>query len=326
VIHRRDFITLLGGGVAWPLGARAQQPPIPVIGYLYTGSPDPVEKNLIAFRKGLSEIGFVEGRNVTIDYRWAHDDMNRLREFAADLARRRVSVIATSGTIATLAAKAATTTIPIVFTGGVDPVQTGLVQSLNRPGGNLTGVTSLAVEVGGKRIGLLHELLPGATRLAMLLVPANPTNDDHITVSRAAASALGLSIEFAEAGSGREIEAAFASLRQKEVHALAIPPLPLFNDRRVQLASLALHYRLPAIYALRANAEAGGLMSYGTDASNQLRLAGVYVGRVLKGEKPADLPVSQAVKFELVINLQTARLLGIEVPPALLAIADEVIE
>jgi putative ABC transport system substrate-binding protein len=289
-----------------------------------------VTPSLVAgFRQGLSETGFVEGRNVTIEFRWAHNDNDRLRELALDLVGRRVDVIATpNGAIPALAAKAVTTTIPIVFNaaGYDDPVKLGLVASYNRPGGNVTGVTSLLFELGGKRLGLLHELLPGATRFALLLREGAPANDYFIADLQAAASTLGFQIELLSVRSNRDIDMAFATLAQKRADALLTAPSPLFGARRLQLAILAARYAVPAMYHDRLFAEAGGLMSYGTSLADMYRQVGVYTGRVLKGEKPADLPVLQPTKYELVINLGTANALGLTIPETLLATADEVIQ
>jgi putative ABC transport system substrate-binding protein len=327
-MKRREFITLLGGAAAaWPRAARAQQPTMPVVGYLYAGSPEPTAHLVAAFRKGLGEVGYVEGQNVAVEFRWTHNDNNRLPELAADLVRRRVAVIATPGSIATaLAAKAATATIPIVFSAGADPVQAGLVASLNRPGGNITGVLTMNNEIGAKRLGLLHELLPGAARFAVLVNPSNPTAESTIADAQAAASTIGRQIEVLTASTNRDIDAAFAILMQKRVDALLVVPDPLFVNRRVQLQSLATRHAVPAIYSVRENVEAGGLMSYGSSLTDLFRQNGIYVGRILRGEKPTDLPVMRATRFEFVINLQTARLLGIDIPATLLAIADEVIE
>jgi putative tryptophan/tyrosine transport system substrate-binding protein len=327
-MRRRDFISLVGGSaVAWPLAARAQQPAMPVIGYLYLGTPEGGARFLAAFRKGLSETGFVEGQNVAIEFRWAHNELDRLAELAADLVRRRVAVITTlASNTAALAAKAATTTIPIVFQGPADPVQIGLVASLNWPGGNVTGLTSMNVEIGAKRIELLQELLPAAARFAVLVNPSNAASASVITDLQAAAAAVGRQIEFLTAGTNRDIETAFASLVQKRIDALLVMPDQFFNGRRVQIVTLAMQYAIPVLYYVRDFPEAGGLMSYGTDLTDQFRQAGIYVGRILKGEKPADLPVMQATQFEFVINLQTARTLGLTVPPTLLALATEVIE
>jgi putative ABC transport system substrate-binding protein len=328
-MQRREFITFLGGAAAaWPLAAGAQQrPTVPVIGFLQNGVPD-LNQNfgVTAFRKGLSETGYVEGRNVASEYRWAHYDNARLPNLAAELVSRRVALIAAMGsTAAALAAKAATATIPIVFTSGLDPVESGLVISLNRPGSNVTGVTTMSVDLGAKRFGLLIELLPRAKRIALLVNPDSTTTESVIADLRSAATATGHQIDVFSARSNREIDAAFANLAQKP-DAVMVAPDTLFSDRRVQLATLAAHHHVPAIYPFRRNAEAGGLMSYGTTDGESQRLAGIYAGRILKGENPADLPIQRATKFELVINLQTARTLGIEIPVTLIARADEVIE
>jgi putative ABC transport system substrate-binding protein len=310
-----------------PLVAQAQQPTMPVIGYLHAGSPEASANLVAAFRKGLSEAGYVEGQNVAIEYLWTHNDNDRLPELAADLVRRRVAVIVTPNFVAAaLAAKAATTTIPIVFGGGFDPVQAGLVASLNRPGGNVTGVNFMTVETGGKRVGLLHELLPGAARFAILVNPTNPNAEPNITEARAAASVIGRQIEVLTASTNRDIDTAFASLVQKRADALLVSPEPLFTARRVHLVTSAARHAVPAIYPNREFAEIGGLMSYGSNIADQFRQVGVYSGRILKGEKPTDLPILQPTKFEFVINLQTARTLGIAIPTTLLARADEVIE
>jgi ABC-type uncharacterized transport system substrate-binding protein len=323
-MQRRDFITLLGGAAAaWPMAARAQQPAMPVIGYLQASSAQVTAE----FRKGLSEIGYVEGRNVAIDFRAANNQVDKLPELAADLVRRRVAVILASGGAASAhAAQAATASIPIVFYGGDDPVATGLVASLSRPGGNVTGIAFLSAELGPKRLGLLKELVPGAASYAVLVNPGNPATGSIVAELRAAAATIGKQIEFFSASSNREIDAAFADLVRRGADALVIGSSFLFSNRRAQLATLAAHHRLPAIYYDRGATEVGGLMSYGASIADAARQAGIYTGRILKGEKPADLPVMQAVKFEFVINLQTARTLGLQVPPGLLAIADEVIE
>jgi putative ABC transport system substrate-binding protein len=326
-IRRREFITLLGGAaVAWPLAARAQQPTLPVIGYLDSKVAAAASYQVEAFRKGLNEAGFVEGRNVAIEFRWAEGQLDRLPALAADLVRRRVAVIVTENA-ATPAAKAATSTIPIVFVSGADPVEAGLVTSLNRPGGNVTGITSMSAELVGKRLGLLHELLPGAARFALLVDPGGPSTKFVTRAALAAASAIGRQIEVFSANTNRDIDIAFGSLIHKRwADALFVSANTLFFDRRVQLATLAARHAVPAIYGFRENVEAGGLMSYATSLTDQLRQTGIYTGRILKGEKPSDLPVMQPTKFEFVINMQTARLLGITVPPTLLATADEVIE
>jgi putative ABC transport system substrate-binding protein len=325
-MERRDFITLLGGAAAWPLTARAQQPAVLVIGYLDAGSPEPNAPFLAAFRKGLSEAGYVEGRNVAIEYRWAQGQTDHLPELAADLVRRRVSVIVTGdGTGTAQAAKAATATIPIVFMTGIDPVDSGLVAGLDRPGANVTGITHMNAQLGPKRLALLHELAPRAVRFAAL-GPSTPfPGSTDVTDLQAAASAIGGQIEILAASTSREIDAAFAGLEQKRIEGLLISPGALI-DRRAQILTLATRHGLPTIYAWRADAVAGDLISYGIVITDQFRQVGIYTGRLLKGEKPADLPIMRPTKFELIINLQTARALGIEVPPSLLSIADEVIE
>jgi putative ABC transport system substrate-binding protein len=334
-MKRRAFISVLGGAAAWPLAAmphkaRAQQTAaMPIVGILHAGVPEANILLMAAFRKGLGETGYVDGQNVSIEYRWAHNDSARLPELAADLVRRRVAVIATPiGTVAALAAKAATTTIPIVFSTGADPVQAGLVASLNRPGGNITGIVNLNVDLGAKRLGLLHELKPDAVRIALIVNPGSPiATKTTINDVQSAASTIDRRIEVFTASTSREIDAAFAGLAQGRADALLVSGAdPLFVDRRVQFATLAARHVMPAIFAAREFAEAGGLMSYGASNLDRYRHVGIYTGRVLKGEKPADLPVVRATKFELVINLQTARALGIDVPPTLLARADEVIE
>jgi putative ABC transport system substrate-binding protein len=330
-MRRREFILALGGAVAapsllWPRAARAQPPSIPIVGYVHSDSPQTAAGLLAAFREGLSETGYVEGQNVAIEYRWAENDLSRIPELVADLVRRRVAVIATPGSsAAALAAKAATTTIPIVFSLGLDPVQLGLVASLSRPGGNITGVNSMSNELVAKRLGLLHELLPTATRFAVLVNPKNPTTESLKKDVEVAAAAIGPQIEFFTASTGVDIDTAFASLVQR-ADALLVHPDNLFINRRIQLTTLAARHAVPAIYPLRPDAEAGGLMSYGTKLADAHRQAGVYTGRILKGAKPADLPVVQPTKFEFVINLQTAKTIGLTVPPTLLARADEVIE
>jgi putative ABC transport system substrate-binding protein len=329
VIHRRNFITLLGGAAAaWPLTARAQRAALPVVGFLHPGVPESFASRLDGFRKGLGEMGFVEGRNITIEYRWAFGDISRLPELAADLARRKVAVIACpgGGVLAIQAAKAATATIPIVFSVGGDPVELGLVASLNRPGGNITGYNDMNSLLGAKRFGLLHELLPEAKKFAALLNPSRPDAQSMTADVQAAATVLGRGLEIAHASNNPEIEAAFASLAQKQVEALVLTTDPFFNSRRIQIIALAAHYRVPTIYPWREAAEEGGLMFYGSSGTDEYRQVAIYVGRILKGEKPADLPVIRASKFELIVNLLTAKLLGLQFPPSLLAIADGVRE
>jgi putative ABC transport system substrate-binding protein len=300
---------------------------MPMIGFLHTGTPEVSTTTLAGFRKGLSETGYIEGRNLAIEFRWARNDRDRLPELAADLVSHRVAVIAAPGnTSAALAAKAATTTIPIIYSGAADPVQIGLVASLNRPGGNVTGFTTMQADLAAKRIGLLHELLPRAARIALLVNPTNPGAELAIRDTQAAGSAIGQQIDVLPASTSREIDAAFASLVQKRADALLLAPETLFNTRRAQILTLAAYNRLPAMYTTRDDADAGGLISYGPSGRDSYRQVGIYTGRVLKGEKPADLPIMRATKFELIINLQTARTLGLEVPATLLAQADEVIE
>jgi putative tryptophan/tyrosine transport system substrate-binding protein len=326
---RREFITLLGAAAAsaWPLAARAQQPTLPVIGFLHQGSPEAYAKFAAAFRKGLAEAGYADGRNVLIEYRWAHGESSRLPELAVDLVSRRVTVIATPGSIAaTLAAKAATTAIPIVFMAGADPVQTGVVSSLNRPGGNITGVSSMNNGLGAKQLGLLHELLPGARRFAVLANPGNPQSQSVIAEVEAAVSTVGAQLEILTATTNRDINAAVAGIVQRRPDGLLISPDPLFTNRLVQLATLAARHAMPTIYSLREFAEVGGLMTYGSNFADMFRQAGNYTARVLNGEKPAEIPILQPTRFEFVINLQTAAAIGLDVPPTLLARADEVIE
>jgi putative ABC transport system substrate-binding protein len=328
-IGRREFITLLGSAaVAWPLAARAQQPAMPVVGFLHHGPPEELAPLIAGFRKGLSETGYVEGQSVAIEFRWANNQMDRLPELAADLVRRRVAVIATPlSTPAALAAKAATASIPIVFGVGTDPVQAGLVPSFNRPGGNVTGIVLLNWELGPKRLGFLHQLLPRAARFAVLVRPDNPdVVEPFIKEVEMAAAAVGKQIEILTARSNPDIDVAFASLVQKRADGLLVSSDTPFVNRRVQLVGLSLRHAVPAIYPWREAVEIGGLMSYGASLTDAYRQAGVYTGRILKGEKPADLPVMQSTKFEFVINLNTAKVFGLSFPPGLLAIADEVIE
>jgi putative tryptophan/tyrosine transport system substrate-binding protein len=325
-LKRRAFITLLGGTAAWPLVGRAQSPASPVIGFLSSASPQN-SAHLGSFRRGLQEMGYVEGQNVGIDYRWAEGQNNRLPELAADLVRRRVTVIAAEGTPSTLAAKAATSTIPIVFAVAVNPVEVGLVTSLSRPGGHLTGVTNLNEEVGPKRVELVHELLPAMTSVAVLVNPTNRILAEAFAHDvQSAAGTLGLKLHVLRAGSERELEGIFASLAQLKAGALIICPDVFFNERVEQLAALTLRHAVPTVYQYRPFAVAGGLLSYGSDETEYFRLVGAYTGRILKGEKPADLPVQRATKVELIVNLKTARALGITVPLPLLGRADEVIE
>jgi len=327
-LKRREFITLVGGAAAaWPIAARAQQAALPVIGLLHPGSPEANAKYVASFRQGLGETGYVEGRNLAIEYRWGHGDSGRLPELAADLVRRQVAVIVTAGSIAaTLAAKAATGAIPIVYASGADPVQAGLVASLNRPGGNITGFGGMNLGLAAKQLGLLHQLLHRDMRLAVLLNPDNPVSGPASTDVRAAAAAIGQHLEILSVRTNRDIVPAFGAAVQKRAGALLISPEPIFTNRLVQLATLAARHNMPTIYDKREFAEAGGLMSYGSSFTDLFRQAGVYTGRILKGEKPADLPISRATRFEFVINLQTAEVLGIDIPAALLALADEVIE
>jgi putative ABC transport system substrate-binding protein len=325
-LKRREFIALFGGSAAWPFAARAQQPPMPVVGVLDGGSAD--SKIMAPFRQGLSDVGYVDGQNVTVEYRWADGRYDKLPELAADLVRRHVSVIAVpSNTPASLAAKAATATIPVVFSVGDDPVRLGLVASLNRPGGNATGMNFFIGELAAKRFGLLHELIPAASRIAVLANPTDATRTDtNVRDLEAAARAFGLQIHIFKASTNGEIDAAFSAIVRDGADALFVLPDSFFATRRVHLAILAARHAVPATYGQRDYAEVGGLMSYGTDLAESRRQVGLYTGRILKGEKPADLPVLQPTKFEFVINLQTAKTLGITVPPMLLARADEVIE
>jgi putative ABC transport system substrate-binding protein len=326
-LHRREFIALLGGAAAaWPLAAGAQQSPMPVVGFVNAGSSDaPLGA---AFRKGLNEAGYIEGQNVTVEYHWLEGQFDRLPALMAELARRRVAVIATpAGNLASLAAKAATTTTPIVFGVSEDPVKLGLVASLARPGGNLTGVNFFSTELEAKRLALLHELVPKAVRIAVLVNPANiPATESTLRDLPNAARAIGLQIQVLKASTRSEIESAFATLVRERADALHVAGDVFFTSRRVQFATLAASYRIPATYPSREAVEAGGLMAYAADRPDMYRQVGAHTGQILKGAKPGDLPVLQSTKFEFVINLQTARALGLEVPPTLLARADEVIE
>ena len=327
-MKRREFITLLGGAAAWPLAARAQQPTMPVIGFMHPQSPEGVGDALRGLREGLKESGYSEGQNVAIEYRWAENQLDRLPMLAGELARRPVSVIvATGGSVSALAARAATTTIPIVFNVGDDPVRLGLVSTLSRPGGNITGVNFFAVELVAKRLEILRELVPAAARVAVLVNPAaGPITEAALHDVEPAARAMGLQLRVLNAGSGKEIDAAFATLAHERPDALLVGTGPPFAARRVQLVHLATYHKIPAIYSLRQFVEIGGLITYGASLTDAYRQVGVYAGRILKGALPADLPVVQSTKFELVINAQTARMLGLTVPPSLLARADEVIE
>ena len=325
-MKRRDFITLLGGAVAWPLAVRAQQSAMPVIGYLQAGSPGPSARPVEIFRQSLAEAGYVEGRNVAIEYRWAEGQYDRLQALAEELVRRQVAIIVAAPTPAALAAKTATATIPIVFSAAGDPVKLGLVGSLARPGGNATGVNFFQAELGAKQLGLLHELVPTAARIGLLVNPANANVEGVTQDVTAAAAVFGVRIDIVQARDSREIEAAFATLVRNKADALLVGADSFFFNRRLQLATLATRHAIPAIYFVRELAEAGGLMSYGTSVTDVYRQLGVYTGHILKGAKPAELPVVQSTKFELVINLPTARALGLIIPPGVLAIADEVIE
>jgi putative ABC transport system substrate-binding protein len=331
-VGRREFIALFGSAAAapsllWPLAARAQQPAVPVIGFLNSGSPDAEGERVQAYRRGLSETGYTEGRSVTIDYRWADGHNERLPVMAAELVRRGVNVIVTGGTPATLAAKAATTTIPIVFILSTDPVEAGLVASLNRPGGNVTGVTGLNVELAPKKLELLHELIPSARTLGLLVNPTNAVATEHESRTvQAAARSLGLQIHILNASTERDFDPAVASLAQRGVGALVIGSDLFFTSRAEQLAALTVRHTVPSIYQFREFVAAGGLMSYGGSFTDWGYQAGIQTGRILAGAKPMELPVQQATKVELFINLKTAKALGLDVPPTLLARADEVFE
>jgi putative ABC transport system substrate-binding protein len=327
-VKRREFITLLSGAaVAWPLAVRAQQPALPVIGYLSARSPDETSHLIAAFRRGLGEQDFVEGQNVTIEYRWALGQYDRLPVMASELVRRSVTVLTTTGgEPSTLAAKAATSTIPIVFTTAGDPVKQGLVASYNRPGGNATGIRLLTTSAEPKRLGLLHELVPQATTIGFLLNPSYSESASQLSAVQEAARTLNLQVHILQASTDREIEAAFETVAPQGIQALAVAADPFFDTRREKLVALAARHTVPTIYHFREYAVDGGLMSYGVDASDAYRLVGVYTGRVLKGVKPADLPVIETVKFQFVINLKTAKALGVKISDNLLSLADEVIE
>jgi putative tryptophan/tyrosine transport system substrate-binding protein len=327
-MQRREFHTLLGGvaAVPWAVAAWAQQPTMPVIGFLHRASPNTSEEDIRAFRQGLSDAGFVEGRNVVIEFRWADGNNDRLPALAADLVRRNVTVMFAASDSSAVAAKAATATIPIVFAGGNDPVKLGLVASLNRPGSNLTGVTNLNIELGQKRVQLLHELLPKSTNVALLVNPTNPSAETISNDLQAAVRTVGMQSHVLLASTASEIDTVLATLTQLQAGALVIGPDAFFMSRSEQLATLTLHQGVPAVFQTRKFAAAGGLMSYATSQADQYRHAGLYAGRILKGEKPADLPIEQATKVELIINLKTAKTLGLTFPITLLGRADEVIE
>jgi putative ABC transport system substrate-binding protein len=324
-LKRREFIMLVGGATVWPLTVRAQQPGMPVIGFLWYGSAAEWTPFVTAFRQGLKDIGFIEGHNVAIEFHWTEGQSDRQAVLAADLVRRQMAVIVT-GTVGGLAAKAATTTIPIVFVVGADPVKTGLVARLNRPEGNVTGVSFFSNELVAKRLGLLHELIPQATVIAVLVNPNFPDAAEQLRLLREAARTLGLQIRLLNASSDNEIGDRFATLTQQKVDALIVAADPFFTSRRNRIIALTAQHAVPAIYDLRDWAASGGLISYGTDVADAFRQTGIYTGKILKGTQPADLPVMQSTKYELVINLKTAKVLGLEIPPTLLARADEVVE
>ncbi len=327
-MKRREFITLLAGAAAWPIAARAQQAAMPVIGFLSSGLPGAFARQVAGFRRGLQEAGYVEGQNVAIEYRWAEGQYDRLPELASDLVRRQVAIIvATGGTVSAMAAKAITGTIPIVFTSGGDPVRMGLVASINRPGGNVTGVSLFTTTLAAKRLALLHELVPTATVIAMLVNPTNPNAEPDTKEVETAARTMGLQLIVLRASNESDLDKVFGTMSQHKVGAVIVGPDPFFdNNARDRMVALAAHHAVPAIYDWRDVAVAGGLLSYGSNLADGYRLAGIYTGRILKGEKPADLPVLQPTKFELVINLKTAKALGLTVPLIMQTTADEVIE
>jgi putative ABC transport system substrate-binding protein len=325
-MRRREFITLLGGVAAWPLTTRAQQPTMPVVGYLNYGSPESDTSRLTGVRRGLNQSGYVEGRNFLIEYRWAGNQADRLPGLAADLVRLQVAVIVAPGVLPALAAKTATTSIPIVFSVGADPVQLGLVASLNRPGGNLTGFNALTGELGTKGLALLHELVPGAATVGFLENPNNPISEQTTRDVLATAPVIGLKVEILNAGTDREIDAAFANLVQAQTGALLVGNDLFFNSRIEQIVALAARHTIPTMYAYREFVVAGGLIGYGISLVENYQQVGLYTARILKGEKPVELPVIQATKIELAINLKTAKTLGLEIPAKLLALANEVIE
>jgi len=326
-MKRRELITLIGGAAVWPLAARAQQPAMPVVGFIRDGSADANARNVAAFRKGLNETGTVEGQNVTVEYHWLEGRHDHLPALMADLVRRQVAVIATAGNVPALAAKAATATTPIVFGIGDDPVRLGLVTSLARPGGNATGINFFNAELTAKRLRLLHDLVPKAVRVAVLLNPANASSTEfQLRIVQEAAPTVGLQLQILNATTIGEIDAAFATLERERPDALFVAGDAFFISRAVQFATLTARGRIPATYSVRDHVAVGGLMSYGTDFTEAFRQVGVYTGKILKGAKPVDLPVVQSTKFEFIINMQTARALGLEVPAQLLATVDEVIE
>jgi putative ABC transport system substrate-binding protein len=325
-MKRREFITLLGSAAAWPFAVRAQQP-MPVVGFLHQASAAPDKAFTTAFRDGLSTLGYVEGKNVIVEHRWAEGQYERLPQLAADLVSRKVSLIASAYTIAAVAAKAATSTIPILFVTGTDPIQDGLVSSLATPHGNVTGIALLNASLGAKRLGLLRDVLPAATTFALLINPTNrPVSESYVKDNQAAASVLGVQLVVLPAGSEREIEQAFAMIIEQRIGALIVATDAFLNSRQDQIIGLAARYIIPTLYGRRETVLAGGLMSYGTDLTNGYHEAGIYAGRILNGAKPSDLPVLQPTKFQFVLNLKTAAALGLRIPPDVLSVADEVIE